>query len=97
MFLQSKFLRKTGQRVSQPVEEAKPKNPFRNEVKIFNLKKEKEMEKEQEISRIKAEVAAKAKEREARAKKFKRGVNANGQPRLGNKIQDILAILQKEK
>jgi len=96
MHLQSRFLRKTGERVTKPEVEEKPRNPFRNEVKVFTLKKEKMEEKQEEISRSKAEAAAKAEEKIGRAKKFKKGLRANGQPRLGSKIQDILEILQKE-
>jgi len=96
MFLQSKYLRKTGERVQKIPSAPRVKNPFANEEKIFSLKKEKQEIREEEISRKAAESVEKKKEREIRAKKFKAGVNRNGQPKLGNKIQDILAILQKE-
>ena len=96
LYLQSKYLRKTGERVQKIPSAPRVKNPFANEEKIFSLKKEKQEIREEEISRKKEDAAEKKKDRESRAKKFKAGVNRNGQPRLGNRIQDILAILQKE-
>ena len=96
MFMQSRYLRKTGERVETVTEEKAKKNPFKNEAKIFSLKKEAKDAKEAEIARRKSEKAERQKERENRAKKFRAGKNRNGQPKLGNKIQDILEILQKE-
>ena len=95
LFLQSKFLRKTGERVSEKIEQPK-QNPFRNESKIANIRKEAKERKDLEIAKNQADAAEKRKERETRGKKFKNAKNSNGQPRLGHKIQDILDKLLKE-
>lgn len=95
LFLQSRYLRKTGERVAPKTEQPKS-NPFRNEAKIANLRKEEKERKDLEISKNQAVAAEKRKEREIRGKKFKNSKNANGQPKLGHKIQDILEKLLKE-
>ena len=100
LFLQSKFHRKTGERLDTPLtapkEKISRKYPFSNESKIFNLKQEKRIAKEAEFERRKIEKEEKLQIRENRGRNFRRAKNSNGQPKLGMKIQDILEKLQKE-